>query len=278
MYLRRFSSWFYYCFSSPHSSLHQPLVQHLKSLKRWDMVREDVNWKVLWDLPVQRPSRIWKSGVGTCEEQEGTCPNSSWCCQLLEMWAQSGQRRWSQIFMCGVLVIECWQLIKRFKKYYVGQTHVWTGGSWVANLQPLLWCKPFTPQIKRATSCSRSAGEREAGARPQTFYSELTIGYSEARKQFWADSTSLQWETALGKVFWEETKTKGFFIKDACLSSLARLHLAWNQTFGRLGQTNLYLGQKLHMFLEFLWAWSTLTELGFERLHRGTFSKLFVWK
>ena len=70
-------------------------------------------------------------------------------------------------------------------------------------------------------------------------------------------------------------KEEGILLEDAYLSSMA-LHLAWDQPFGL---TNcLIFSKELPMFMEFLWAQSTLTELGFWALCKGAFSKTFLWQ
>lgn len=100
-----------YCFCTSLSSI-QPLVQHLRSLKRWITVRNGMNWKTLWDLPVQRPSRIckWAEFIGHIKgwgqdsvEQKGTCPSLASCWEC----GPNVVREDSHIFTWTVLCVEC---------------------------------------------------------------------------------------------------------------------------------------------------------------------------
>lgn len=162
-----------------------------------------------------------KDWGGHCEEQGGTTPAN--CCQLLEMWAQGGQRRWSHVFMCSSLVVECQPLIKHFLKYYKGRIR----------------SKHFTPQIKRPASCSTSAGEREEdpNLRPSIHSSPLVTQKLEL-----CPIPQPLVSACSRKDVVRGDKDEGILLKDAHLSSLSFLYVIWNQTFGRLGQTNLYLG------------------------------------
>lgn len=142
--------------------------------------------------------------------------------------------------------------------------------------------KSFTPQIRRPTSCSRSAG----GHKPQNFYSEVPLGHLEA--ELWPIQLSRPPVLAHSdKDIVREEKDEGILLKDAHLCSLSLLRLAWTQTSNCNKLTHIWeIAACVHEIsvgavhvdcLRIGGACSPHQLTGF-RACRGAFSKLPIWK